>query len=239
MFRIRVLTSCLLAGGFLCVGGTSARAQTLENEGIIRISDSPASSLTPIPAGTSVPGDPNCPPAGISGNCGYGRHAGRGGYRFTPPVKRPIFRSPVSYTKGFPDAWTGATNPAQQPAYRAPTVYMPTDTTQLGYYYQVVPYWQPKPGAVPPPPIPSQWHTTVDQLVALRPHPAGLIYGTAPTAVPNTPTPPPWGPQGVPPEPTPASTPTSTPSAAPDITVPPQPGSLERSTDKPSLLPIQ
>jgi hypothetical protein len=33
---------------------------------------------------------------------------------------------------------------------------MPTDTTQLGYYYQHAPAWRPAPA--PGAPIPSQWH---------------------------------------------------------------------------------
>ncbi len=35
---------------------------------------------------------------------------------------------------------------------------MPTDTTQLGYYYQKVPTWVPVPGMIPPPPQPEEWH---------------------------------------------------------------------------------
>jgi len=147
-------------------------------------------------------------------------------------VKRPIYRTPVSYNKGFPDAWTGNAANGQQYAYQAPTVYMPTDTTQLGYYYQAVPYWQPRPGAIPPPPIPSQWHTTVGQLPYYGRHPAGVIYGTAPTAVPSGTSPSPLNGQGVPPEPTPASTPVVPTQAVSS------PVSLERSTSSPALLPI-
>lgn len=228
MLRIRILTSCLLAGGVLTVAAQSASAQSFENAGVIRISDS-VMPPAPVPADQPVSASTNCPPGGYV-DSGYGGR--QAGYRFSPPVKRPIFRSPVSYTKGFPDAWTGETTPGNMPGYRAPSVYMPTDTTQLGYYYQVVPYWQPKPGAVPPPPVPSQWHTTVGQLQQLGPHPAGIIYGTAPTAVPNSPTPPPWGGRGLPPEPTPASTPVQ-----PTEAQSPSSG-LERSSSSPALLPI-
>src|SRR5690606_14167039 len=34
---------------------------------------------------------------------------------------------------------------------------MPTDTTQLGYYYQRAPQWMPTPGMIPPPPWPSNY----------------------------------------------------------------------------------
>ena len=37
-------------------------------------------------------------------------------------------------------------------------VYQPTDTTQLGFYYQHVPTWQPQPDRLPARPIPSQWN---------------------------------------------------------------------------------
>jgi len=233
MLRIRVLTSCLLAGGIMIVAASSASAQTFENAGVIRISDSPIKSDSPVPIaeGTSLSGAVDCPPGGMPAY-GYGHCRRAGGYRFSPPVKRPIYRSPVSYTKGFSDAWTGQSVASQRPAYRAPTVYMPTDTTQLGYYYQTVPYWQPKPGAIPPPPIPAQWHTTVGQLPTYGHYPAGFIYGTAPTAVPNSPTPPPWGPQGLPPEPTPAST------SIPPVEAPIQVNSLEPASSSPTLLPI-
>jgi hypothetical protein len=45
---------------------------------------------------------------------------------------------------------------ANKPYY--PMVYMPTDTTQLGYYYQRVPFWRPNPAMTPPVPWPGRWH---------------------------------------------------------------------------------
>src|SRR5690606_22022975 len=65
---------------------------------------------------------------------------------------------------------------------RLQPVYMPTDTTQLGYYYQHVPYWLPRPNAVPPAPRPADWHVSMCQLET-HGHPAGVIIGTAPTAI--------------------------------------------------------
>lgn len=79
-------------------------------------------------------------------------------YGFNTPVKVPVVRRGVTYYRYWPEQWHGTgTAPAGQ--YRSyPQVYAPTDTTQLGYYYQQVPYWQPAPGRLPPPPVPSQWH---------------------------------------------------------------------------------
>ena len=67
-----------------------------------------------------------------------------------------MYRSWVPYHKFFPNSWTG--NPAPRVQHRAPTVYMPTDTTQLGYYYQHVPTWHSYQGMLPPVPRPADWH---------------------------------------------------------------------------------
>jgi hypothetical protein len=40
----------------------------------------------------------------------------------------------------------------------AQQVYMPTDTTQLGFYYQHAPRWLPAPGMIPAAPNPNDWH---------------------------------------------------------------------------------
>jgi len=76
-----------------------------------------------------------------------------------PPGKVPMWRRGVAYNKFFPDAWTcQPPAPAVPGMPRAPWVYMPTDTTQLGFYYQQVPYWRPVAGMVPAAPNPSEWH---------------------------------------------------------------------------------
>jgi hypothetical protein len=236
------LAPCVFAGGIALTASTSAMAQSFDTAGIIRVSDSVPATSTP--AGTPISG--YCPNGGsISGQIVYTGYPGdgtvnkHGGYRFMPPVKRPIYRTPVSYQKGYPDAWTGQGVYGQVPAYQAPTVYMPTDTTQLGYYYQAVPYWQPRPGMIPQPPIPSQWHTTVGQMQYYGHHPAGIIYGTAPTAVPHTPAPAPWDSKGLPPEPTPVNStyvPPGPVSVEANIATP---VGLERTSDSPNLLPIE
>lgn len=72
---------------------------------------------------------------------------------FAPPAHRPIRPHAAMYTNMF-----GAVD-AADPGYRHPQVYMPTDTTQLGFYYQQVPYWRPRAGMIPPVPHPGEWHT--------------------------------------------------------------------------------
>jgi hypothetical protein len=75
---------------------------------------------------------------------------------FTPPSKRPYFRQPISYQHNYPANWVGGT-PSGHHGHR-PVIYTPTDTTQLGYYYQKVPTWVPVPGMTPPAPQPAEWH---------------------------------------------------------------------------------
>ena len=77
-------------------------------------------------------------------------------YGWSPPGYYPIDRFSIDYYRAFPDRWTGQA-PSGPPIVR-PTVYWPTDTTQLGVYYQRVPQWLPYPGMVPPVPHPGQWH---------------------------------------------------------------------------------
>lgn len=75
---------------------------------------------------------------------------------WAPPGKVAVWRRPVAYHKFWPDAWSG--QPASAPVMRVNHVYMPTDTTQLGYYYQQVPKWWPNPAMIPPAPNPYDWH---------------------------------------------------------------------------------
>ena len=75
---------------------------------------------------------------------------------WSPPGKVATWRRGVAYHKFFPDAWTG--QPGGAPVMRVHHVYMPTDTTQLGYYYQQVPKWWPNSAMIPPAPNPYDWH---------------------------------------------------------------------------------
>lgn len=142
----------------------------------------------------SYGGGYGCPGGCPGGNCQWGRPVVQfidwfnpcgmcvhsPGTGWAPPGKRPIYKSPVVYRKAFPNSWTGAPT---GPQVRVPTVYMPTDTTQLGYYYQHVPYWLPRAEAIPPVPIPEQHHVSVCELGLPGKHPAGIVLGTAPEVI--------------------------------------------------------
>ncbi|REJ70867.1 MAG: hypothetical protein DWQ29_24935, partial [Planctomycetota bacterium] len=52
-------------------------------------------------------------------------------YGWTQPGRLPMRRTWVPYHKFFPNTWTGLQDAA--PPVRRPVIYMPTDTTQLGY----------------------------------------------------------------------------------------------------------
>ena len=141
----------LVAGGLLSVSAVAQDGQPpappaeeqatapADAMGIIRVSDCPPGQLGHY-HGSQYGGDRRCLPP-------Y--------YGWAQPGRMQIDRAGVFYHKYFPDAWTGAPAVAQQPR---PHVYMPTDTTQLGFYYQQVPYWQSYNGMVPPVPRPSDWH---------------------------------------------------------------------------------
>jgi hypothetical protein len=121
-----------------------------------------------IPAEVTVPlGDayPGCPQYGygangFGGGVVYDHHGGAyaAGYGYgQTPGRSPIERIPVQYLRYYPAVWYGL--PGSTFPVVAPQVHMPTDTTQLGFYYQRVPTWAPVPGMVPPAPIPSAYHS--------------------------------------------------------------------------------
>src|SRR5690606_23416652 len=93
---------------------------------------------------------------------------------WAPPAHRPIWPTPALYSRMF----AGAGGAAVDPNYRHPMVYMPTDTTQLGFYYQQVPYWQPRPGMIPPVPHPDEWHTPYTGVVFTGFEDAASYYGS-------------------------------------------------------------
>ncbi|WP_437206091.1 hypothetical protein [Planctomicrobium sp. SH664] len=260
MPRIQRLLPTIVFGGLMLAFAVTASAQDWDNAGVVRVSDISPKGLEPIPAGSTA-AQSTCPtcqnqgvvngapcPNGCQEQCRKDCHCSRcfrqmidwfnphgmctfsPDHGFAPPVKRPIYRSPVVYRKQFPDSWTGNATPGV-PGQALPSVYMPTDTTQLGYYYQHVPYWMPKPGAIPPAPRPADWHTPMCQADLPGRHPAGVVFGTAPTVVPApnllpTPVAAPVGDvQGIPPAPEP--TPYVTPSG------------LERTSGAPNLLPVR
>lgn len=74
------------------------------------------------------------------------------------PGKWPINRRGVQYNSYYPAAWLGTNGVTLGGDQVYPMVYQPTDTTQLGFYSQHVPFWQPQPNPLPQRPIPAQWH---------------------------------------------------------------------------------
>ncbi len=76
---------------------------------------------------------------------------------YAPPVSDPMVFSNLTYARYWPDQWYG--QPDRASVKRYPIVGQPTDTTQFGYYYQHVPTWGPRRGAIPKPPNPLIWHT--------------------------------------------------------------------------------
>lgn len=154
----------------------TVRAQDANTPGIVRISDSrPRVSVQPAsfhghrPAAVSG-GSGYCPTGDCpSGYCPNGYCQGGGGcfqesyckkspdYGYSPPAKYPLHRRGVAYNTYFPNQWYGL--PGGGLAVGAyPMVYQATDTTQLGFTYQHVPFWQPNPNMLPQRPVPAQWH---------------------------------------------------------------------------------
>ena len=160
----------------------------------------------------------DCPPKdfGVFGPDGADSHHGMKCPEYVPPTagwdqpgRRPMYRTWVPYHKFFPNSWTGTAAPAEQ--RRAPMVYMPTDTTQLGYYYQHVPTWHSYAGMLPPVPRPADWHYIYRE----------PVYNGQPTLAPTVPTAP--SPEG----------PTTEP--APEV---PSETTLDRSAAHPDLAPV-
>ena len=117
------------------------------------------------------------------GNPCYEPRGSRGTSHWTQPLFPHSCAAKCCATKAFPDAgwnppahmpvnydgaWYGSYLP--QHAYGTagggfianyPTVYQPTDTTQLGYYYHKVPTWQSRSDMIPGVPYPSNYHARV------------------------------------------------------------------------------
>ncbi len=148
-----------------------SHAQDPNTPGIVRITDSKP-RLTAQPASfhghqqAAVYGDAGSCPTGDcqNGNCqtGHGcfgeRYCGKNSpdHGYSPPAKYPLHRRSVQYTSNFPNQWYGL--PGSELAGGYPMVYQATDTTQLGFYYQHVPYWQPNRNMMPQRPVPAQWN---------------------------------------------------------------------------------
>ena len=90
---------------------------------------------------------------------------------YSPPAKYPLLRRGAQYNAYFPNQWYGT--PGARYAGGFPIVYQPTDTTQLGFSYQHVPFWQPNPGMMPQRPVPPNWHIVAPTVSASNYHGAG------------------------------------------------------------------
>jgi hypothetical protein len=142
---------------------------------------------------------------GANGRC-LGCGLGLGGCRcpitnIRPAVLAPIGRTDIAYQKYWPNAWNPnrAAIVESRPIQVRPMVYQPTDTTQLGFYYQHVPYWTYQPGRLPPPPVPrwgfsytasaygpppvTQSTTTITPTPELAPAPAPSIQSAPPAPI--------------------------------------------------------
>ena len=172
-----MLAAIAVAGLF----AASAESVSAGEPGIVRISDSPngatASVQTeafPTSASHISYGHAGCQNCGGNGcnSCGQGRCSlcnllkshclcsNSPDHGWGRPVKRPINRLPVLYQRYWPNAWNGQQGAGYAPAGKNyyPMVYSPTDTTQLGFYYQGVPFWRPNPSMTPAVPWPGNWH---------------------------------------------------------------------------------
>lgn len=79
-------------------------------------------------------------------------------YGWSTVGNRPIQRVQSVYGRYYPERFAGQSGGgAPAGAKRYPIIAQPTDTTQLGYYYQTTPTWQPR-NILPPPPDPRTWH---------------------------------------------------------------------------------
>jgi hypothetical protein len=132
--------------------------------GAVHITDRPAPVPDPGPGapatatangavvGASCDGAASC--NGVGGGCFLNPTRG-----FQPYASAPVYREAVVYYRYWPDKWYGDPTFNLRPMF--PQVYMPTDTTQQGFYYARVPQWMPNPNMYPPAPRPEDWHRHV------------------------------------------------------------------------------
>lgn len=131
---IQILTACLC--GLLLVVGEGLRA------------DEPATGEGVVARLTGLR---------ILEDTGFARISRRA---WTPPTSTGLRRAPLVYSRMYPGKFYGQHGPsASGPVRRYAIIAMPTDTSQLGFYYRHVPNWQSRSGMLPPIPRPSRWHT--------------------------------------------------------------------------------
>ncbi len=118
---------------------------------------------------------------GCAGNCALCRCCatkGSGDSGWAPPARLPVNRDGIWFQNYSPQAWYGTQGGGFVGNY--PTVYQPTDTTQLGYTYAKVPTWRPNPGMIPQTPCPSMYHARVcppDETQRYLGNPCSPTYG--------------------------------------------------------------
>jgi hypothetical protein len=177
----RIITSWAAITLFGMIAGVASGDDAA---GVVRITDSPpvvpatvfqpgpapatvppatAGPVTPAPvgpangvvAGAAVDGtcDDGCHDCHGHGHCCYWSWLQQG---FGVPVATGLTKEAVVYYHYWPQKWYGEPGWALHPTF--PMVYMPTDTTQLGFYYQRVPQWLPNPAMYPGVPRPNEWN---------------------------------------------------------------------------------
>jgi hypothetical protein len=197
----------------------------------------PAGPAAPAPANGVVAGAPadatcDCGPGACRPHpclCNYNAWVTSG---FGRPIASPITKEAVVYYHYWPLKWYGEPGWALTPQF--PMVYMPTDTTQLGFYYSRVPQWLPNPAMYPHRPNPAEWNRRdytphgwlCDHGVAAGgcpPIAAGAVVGPPATVAPNV------APPGAVPAPSPVVVP---PGAAPNLA--PVPSAPPSASNDPS-----
>jgi hypothetical protein len=179
--------------------------------GAVHITDRPAPVPDPGP-GASAPATSSVAPVGASsdgGACNGGGDVGGGCFLnpargFRPYASAPVYRDAVVYYRYWPDKWYGDPSFNLRPMF--PQVYLPTDTTQSGFYYARVPQWMPNPNMYPPAPRIEDWHRHVVYAGGAACGNVGTEVGT-PTPASSGPTPAQPGTNGVPAPPPPATAP--------------------------------
>lgn len=108
---------------------------------------------------------------------------------WNPPAHMPVNYDGAWYGSYLPEHAYGTPGGGFIASY--PTVYQPTDTTQLGYYYNKVPTWQSRSGMIPGVPYPGDYHARVCPQGAAGGHgchgvtSGGVSYGPASSSCQN------------------------------------------------------
>lgn len=111
-------------------------------------------TLGPAAGGRYAARADECPNGECDGHAGKVRISDK----HLPIAVTPICPTPIKYQRYWPTYWYGQPIPrGADLGYVPPMIYQPTDTTQMGMYYQRVPHWDAKYHMLPPPPDPLVW----------------------------------------------------------------------------------